>query len=122
MEDVTDETHFQRTPLACYQTRELSHLKRPEFRETPEQHQDEDVELGIGETTSHILEDVSARDVSVPAGSAWCYKVANNRVKAQVVQRDDALLTPSEVKQHWKQVAEAMDKELRAWVKLGCVS
>ena len=55
-------------------------------------------------------------------GDTLCYKVTNNRVKARVAQRDDALLTPQELKDNWKQVVEAMDKELRTWVKLECVS
>merc|ERR1712037_824241 len=48
--------------------------------------------------------------------------VTNNRVKAQVIQRDDALLTAAETKERWTEVSAAMDKELRTWVKLGCVS
>ena len=40
----------------------------------------------------------------------------------QVPQRNDAMLTSAEVKEHRGKVAEAMDKELRTWVKLICVS
>ena len=38
MEDIMDETPFQRSPLAYYRTHELSDLKCPDFRETPEQY------------------------------------------------------------------------------------
>ena len=46
------------------------------------------------------------------------YKVAHNKVRAKVVQRDDDLLTPEEVKQHWNEVVKAMAKELQTWAKL----
>ena len=51
-----------------------------------------------------------------------CYKVTNSRVKAQVALRDDATLASAEVKERWKDVVAAIDKELRTWAKLGCVS
>jgi hypothetical protein len=39
-----------------------------------------------------------------------------------VIQRDDALLTPDEVKTHWSDVMSAIKQELETWVKYGCIS
>ena len=49
-------------------------------------------------------------------------KVANDLVKTQDAQRDDAIFTSADVKEHWGEAAEAIDKGLRTWVTLGCVS
>ena len=38
------------------------------------------------------------------------------------VERDDALLTPEEVKQHWQEVLAAIQKELETWVDMECIS
>jgi transcriptional regulator with XRE-family HTH domain len=40
-----------------------------------------------------------------------------NGTRRQVVQRDDDVLTPQQVKEHWPEVMEAMHKELKTWLK-----
>ena len=55
-EDVTDETHFQRIPLRYFKTHEFSDLHCPDFRETPEHKLDESVELDVGSTSPHIIQ------------------------------------------------------------------
>ena len=43
----------------------------------------------------------------------------NNQV---VVQRDDANLTSDDAKNHWDEVASAIQKELETWVEMQCIS
>ena len=50
------------------------------------------------------------------------FKVTAKTAGAEVVKRDDDILTPQEVKQHWAEVCKAMLKELQTWAKLGCFS
>ena len=50
------------------------------------------------------------------------YKVTQQSARAEVVKRDDDVLTPQEVKDNWKEVSEAMLKELQTWAKLTCFS
>ena len=76
-------------------------------------------ELKVSGPTSNAFHGLSAE---LPKDAVNCFKVTNTRVKAQVIQRDDDLLAPHEVKAKHQEVSAAMDKELRAWVELGCVS
>eukprot|EP00974_Lingulodinium_polyedra_P123629 11187508-Lingulodinium_polyedra.AAC.1 len=39
-------------------------------------------------------------------------------VRQTVVQRDDDVLTPEQLKTHWREVRQAILKELQAWAKL----
>ena len=41
-----------------------------------------------------------------------------NKVRQVVVKRDDDVLTPEQLKQHWPEVRQAMLKELQTWCKL----
>ena len=100
---------FQRTPLNYYKTYEFTDLRCPGFQETTERQLDDSVELDGGSATSRAIADLRGE---VPQDSTLRYKVTNNRVKAQVSQRDDALLTALEIKQRWRGVAEAMDKRV----------
>ena len=52
-----------------------------------------------------------------------CMRIYQSTGRAQtVVEREDALLTPEETKQHWPAVLTAMYEELQTWVKYGCIS
>jgi len=46
----------------------------------------------------------------------------SNDVRREIIQRDDDLLTPQQIKEHWKDVETAMLKELHTWAKLKCFS
>eukprot|EP00974_Lingulodinium_polyedra_P073045 7069775-Lingulodinium_polyedra.AAC.1 len=43
-------------------------------------------------------------------------------VRQTVVQRDDDVLAPGQLKTHWREVRQAMLKELQTWAKLKCFS
>ena len=49
----------------------------------------------------------------VPDDHMVTYTINEAGTRRQVVQRDDDLLTPQQVKEHWKEVEEAMIKELQ---------
>ena len=46
------------------------------------------------------------------------YKVTQQSARAEVVKRDDDVLTPQEVKDNLKEASEALLKELQTWAKL----
>ena len=50
------------------------------------------------------------------------FKVEANSVRKQIVKRDDDILSPQQVKDHWPEVSAAMLKELQTWAKLKCFS
>ena len=50
------------------------------------------------------------------------FTVTQSHARAEVVKRDDDLLTKDEVKTHWPKVAGAMLDELVTWSNLGCFS
>ena len=50
------------------------------------------------------------------------YLTNEGGTRRQVVQRDDDILTPQQVKDNWKEVEEAMGKELKTWAKYKCFS
>ena len=43
-------------------------------------------------------------------------------MRQEVVQRDDDILTPTQLKEHWPEIQKAMLKELQTWAKLKCFS
>ena len=49
-------------------------------------------------------------------------QVGPNTMRQEVVQRDDDILTPAQLKEHWPEVRKAMLKELQTWAKLKCFS
>ena len=71
--------------------------------------EDEYVELGIYAPSSHLfdLDDEPGDDEMV------LIQMGHNIVRQAVVQRDDDLLTPEQLKTHWAEVHAAMLKELQ---------
>ena len=49
-------------------------------------------------------------------------QIGPNTVRQVVVQRDDDILTPAQLKEHWPEVKKAMLNELQTWAKLKCFS
>ena len=49
-------------------------------------------------------------------------KVETNSTRRAVVQRDDDVLSPQQVNEHWPEIEGAMLKELQTWAKLQCFS
>ena len=78
-----------------------------------------EVELAVYPPMCNTLPDLPRQPGE---GEMVVYKVTQKTARAEVVKRDDDLLTPQEVQQHWKEVQEAMLKELQTWNKLNCFS
>ena len=80
---------------------------------------DDEVELGAYFPTAGTI--INCDETPGP-DEMLIYAVKHNRVRAKVVKRDDDLLTPEEVNKHWPEVVVAMEKELKTWAKLKCIS
>ena len=85
------------------------------------------VTLEVPYPTSNLLSDGGPRAgpdqrvVYTMFGSATTvYKVETNMTRRAVVQRDDDVLTPQQLDEHWPEVEQAMLKELQTWAKLKC--
>ena len=55
-------------------------------------------------------------------GEIVLLQMGANKVRQVVVKRDDDVLTPEQLKEHWPEVRQAMLKELQTWNKLQCFS
>jgi len=55
-------------------------------------------------------------------GEIVLLQVGPNTVRQVVVQRDDDILTPAQLKEFWPEVKKAMLKELQTWAQLKCFS
>ena len=55
-------------------------------------------------------------------GEIVLLQMGHNQVRQVVVKRDDDLLTPEQLKEHWTEVQKAMLAELQTWNKLECFS
>ena len=55
-------------------------------------------------------------------GEIVLLQVGPNTMRQVVVQRDDDILTPAQLKEQWPEVRKAMLKELQTWAKLKCFS
>ena len=53
-------------------------------------------------------------------GEIVLLQIGHNTVRQAVVQRDDDILTPEQLKQHWPQIQKEMLKELQTWSDLKC--
>ena len=49
-------------------------------------------------------------------------QIGPNTLRQEVVKRDDDILTPAQLKEHWPDVQKAMLKELQTWAELRCFS
>ena len=56
------------------------------------------------------------------AGEIVLLQIGPNTVWQVVVQRDDDILTPAQLKERWPEVKKAMLNELQTWAKLKCFS
>ena len=55
-------------------------------------------------------------------GEIVLLQVGPNARRQESVQRDDDILTPAQLKEHWPEVKKAMLKELQTWATLKCFS
>ena len=51
-------------------------------------------------------------------GEIVLLQMGQNIVRQTCVKRDDDILTPLQLKEHWPDIQKAMLKELQAWAKL----
>ena len=56
------------------------------------------------------------------SGEIVLLQIGRNTVRQVVVQRDDDILAPAQLKEHWPEVKKAMLNELQTWAKLKCCS
>ena len=79
------------------------------------------VELGVSSAAANMME---LSDVERRPGhnEIVLLQMGHNTVRQVVVQRDDDILTPDQLKSHWAEVRKAMLKELQTWCKLKCFS
>ena len=115
----TTEDGSSRIPLSYLSLPSLNDTRCPEGLYTEESLADEVEILLTSETAGQILN----LEPAVMPDEFLIYKVGGKgSVRTSVVKRDDDVLSPEEVKQHWTDVCKAMVKELQTWVKLGCIS
>jgi len=77
------------------------------------------VELAVCPPMSNIVGHLPRKP---EPGEIVLLQVGPNTMRQEVVQRDDDILTPAQLKEHWPEVRKAMLKELQTWATLKCFS
>ena len=80
---------------------------------------DDSVELIVPYPTANLM---NTNGRSLTPDEQLVLKVETNNTRRAVVQRDDDVLSPQQVNAHWKEIEDAMLKELQTWAKLQCFS
>ena len=75
---------------------------------------DTPVELAVSSAASNMME-LSDIDHRPGPHKIVLLQMGHNSVRQVVVQRDDGILTPEQLKSHWAEVRQAMLKELQTW-------
>ena len=84
----------------------------------PSMTNEEYVELSISRPMTNTM-DLSVRP---QRGQMVLLQIGPSNVRQEVVQRDDDVLTTSQMKENWPAVQQAMLKELQTWANLKCFS
>ena len=109
-EEVTPDELDDRLPLSLLSAPTEELILVPPI----ELNHDTHVELAVYPPATNML-DLSERPQQ---GEIVLLQMGANKVRQVVVKRDDDILTPEQLKQHWLEVRQAMLKEVQTWFKL----
>ena len=109
MEPVPHDDLGDRLPLSLLTAPAEELILAPPLELNHESH----VELAVYPPATNVLD---LEDRPGP-GEIVLLQMGPTKVRQVVVKRDDDILTPAQLKEHWSEVRKAMLKELQTWCK-----